>query len=153
MPARSTPPASPIAPGVINYGQSAPRRSPGKTQTTRLSMPSVTRHLPFETGPFVGSRHVFYSSASKPNEPTFLAGDSIMALFITPCQCTTYVNPRLRKGPFGEKAYFQTNLTLGGIGNMGRPFPGPSAERPRALRKAIPIPLSGTAGLDLARRS
>ena len=43
-----------------------------------------------------------------------------MALFINPCQYSTYVNPPPRKSPSREKAYFQTNLTLGGIEKIGK---------------------------------
>ena len=58
--------------------------------------------------------------ASKPNELTFYRGAKTMTLFVNPCQCPTYVDRPLREGPSREKPYFQTNLTLGEIGNMGK---------------------------------
>ena len=64
------------------------------------------------------------ASASKANELPFLRGDNPMALFINPCQYSTYVNPPLWKRPSREKPYFQTNLTLGVIDKMGKLRPG-----------------------------
>ena len=94
--------------------------------------------------------------ASKANELPFLRGDSAMSLFINLCQHATYVNPSLRKRPSREKAYFQTNLTLGSIGKMGnlRLTPLPSLDSitlppwsrslPRSLPIAFRLPPSAT---------
>ncbi len=99
-----------------------------------LSLASAIRHFAFEMPHSAGPRHVLYSSASKANELPFLRGDSIVALFINPCQYPTYVHPPLRKRPSREKAYFQTNLTLGGMGKMGNL---PLARPRRAIKRTI----------------
>ena len=63
---------------------------------------------------------MFHASASLPNEPTFLRSDSMVALFINPCRYATYLDSPPAKRPSRKKRYFQTNLTIGGIGNIGR---------------------------------
>ena len=87
-----------------------------------LSLASAIRHLPFELRHSPAPRHVFYSSASEQNEPTFYRGDSAMALFINPCEHTTYVHSTPRKGAPRKKRFYETNLTLGEIGKMGKPY-------------------------------
>ena len=54
-----------------------------------------------------------------------------MALFINPCQYPTYVNPPLRKRPSRKKRFCETNLALGGIGNIGN-LPCPHTARLKA---------------------
>ena len=80
----------------------------------------ATCGLPCRTRHFASLRHLFCSSASKANEPTSYRGAKAMTLFITPCQCPTYVNSPLRKRPSRKKRYFQTNLTLGEIDKRGK---------------------------------
>ena len=84
-----------------------------------LSWAPATRHSASEIRLSTRARPSSCSTASKANEPTFLAGDKTMALFVNPCHCPTYVDPSSPKRPSRKKRYFQTNLTLGGIGKMG----------------------------------
>ncbi len=90
--------------------------------------------------------------ASKANEPTFYRGDNTVALFINPCECTTYVDPPLRKRPSRRKPYFQTNLTLGGIGKIGKMHLGPS-RAPELTTEIGVLTFKHTIGGQVARRT
>ena len=90
-----------------------------------FSLPSAIRHFAFKTAHSAGPRDVFYPSASKQNELPFLRGDTVMALFINPCQYPTYGDPLTGKGPTRKKPFCETNLTLGRIGNLGKMPPPP----------------------------
>ena len=98
------------------------------TERTTLSMPSATCHFALETRPSADPRRRFRPTVSKANELPFLRSDNTVSLFIKPCECTTYVNPPLQKRPSQRKRYFQTNLTLGGIGKTGKILQTPTPE-------------------------
>ena len=88
------------------------------TETTTRTRPKA---------PITAARRVFGRGVSGANEPTFYRGDKTMALFVNHWYCTTYVDRPLEKGPSQKKRYFQTNLTLGKRGNIGKmtpPLPG-----------------------------
>ena len=88
-----------------------------------FSLPSATRHFAFKIRHSAGPHHASYSNASKANEPTFLAGDTRLSLFVNPCQYSTYVDSPLRKRPSRKKRFCETNLALGRIGKLGKPRP------------------------------
>ena len=64
----------------------------------------------------------------------FYPGDSMVALLINPCRQTTYVDLTSWKRPSRKKPYFQTNLTLGVIGKIGKMHPARSSSGPTPLR-------------------
>ena len=85
-----------------------------------FSLTSLIRYSPSEIRPSAGALHPFCSSASKANEPTFYHGDNTLALFINPCEYTTYVDRTPRKSASRKKRFCETNLALGRIGELGK---------------------------------
>ena len=86
-------------------------------------MPSLVcraRHLPFEIRPSAQPRRRSLPGASKANEPTFYPGDTPMALFVNPCRYATYVDPPPSKSPSRKKRFCETNLTMEGMGKIGK---------------------------------
>ena len=95
------------------------------------------RCLPFRIRHSEGRCHMFPQGASKANELPFLRGDTMMALFVNPCQYSTYVDPPLRKGPSRKKRFCETNLTMGAIGKMGNlPLARPRSATKRTIAPA-----------------
>ncbi len=71
--------------------------------------------------------------ASKANELPLYRGDTIMALFISPCEYTTYVDPPLRKRPSRKKRFCETNLAPGRIGEIGKGGPSRCSSTPTTI--------------------
>ncbi len=129
-----------------------------------FSSASLICYSPSENRRPARARRLSYSSGSKKNEPTFYAGDNLMALFVNPCEYPTYVDLTPRKGASRKKRFCETDLALGRIGELGKvpaaPFilPSPfilppssfsSSACPRVRKVALPScegPESGTKG-------
>ena len=75
-----------------------------------------------------------------------------MALFVNPWQCPTYVDPPLSKSPSRKKRFYETNLTLGGIGNQGKLSRAARGSAVSLHENRAPRPPSGC-GLIRRRRS